>query len=122
MKHGCSSRLRLLAALVAALPAACASGPPRPTAVDAERLTARWPDLGLADLEHGRELYVGRCSSCHVLYEPASFGSERWEVELRKMRDRARLDDDQELRILQYLVSVSGRAESASTTSPIKSQ
>ncbi len=110
-------RLVTLAALASAL-SGC-GGLPQPTAVDAERVGARWPGLRVADLEQGRELYVGRCAACHQLYEPASFGSERWQLELRKMRERARLSEQQELRILQYLLSVAGRTDAAAASAEI---
>ena len=105
----------LLALIGSAFPwLACASALPAPSAEGARRIAARWPNVALADLEHGRTLYAGRCASCHRLFEPATYPADRWEKELAEMRDRAGLDDAEERSILQYLVSVSAQAKAAS--------
>jgi mono/diheme cytochrome c family protein len=96
----------------------CAAGLPAPNADSARRIAARWPDVAVADLERGRTLYAGRCASCHRLYEPATYGAERWEKQLGEMRVRAGLDAAEERSILQYLVSVSGHPISANRSDP----
>lgn len=115
---------RLFAFALAGAVAACGGGLPEPTHVDAERLGERWPSVKVADLEQGRDLYSGRCAGCHQLYEPHAFTPEKWEVELHEMSARARLSGPQELLILQYLVSVSGRggAETATTLTNAQEQ
>lgn len=93
---------------------ACASSLPAPSAEGAKRVSARWPNVALADLERGRALYAGRCASCHQLFAPGMYTAERWEKEVAQMRDRAALDAAEELSIVQYLVSVSAQAKAAS--------
>jgi mono/diheme cytochrome c family protein len=113
---------RLIAFALAGAVSACGGGLPEPNAVDAERAGARWPSVKVADLAQGRDLYQGRCASCHQLYEPHAFSPEKWEIELHEMSARARLSEPQELLILQYLVSVSGRGGAETATSPTNAQ
>jgi hypothetical protein len=90
---------------------------PAPTSGDASRISTRFPRATLAELEHGRNLYSKRCSSCHELFEPARFDGKRWQTELSQMRDRAGLRDDEERLILQYLSAVGERPRDASNPS-----
>ncbi len=113
---------RLIAFALAGVLAACGGGLPEPTSVDAERVGSRWPSVKVTDLAEGRDLYQGRCASCHQLYEPHAFTPEKWEVELEEMSARARLSEPQELLILQYLVSVSGRGGAETATSHTNAQ
>lgn len=101
----------------AAALAGCANALPAPTAVDAERISSRFPRATVAELEHGRALYSKRCSSCHQLFDPARFSAERWQKELAQMRNRAGLHDNEERLILQYLSAVGERPRDASTGS-----
>ncbi len=56
---------RLIAFALAGAVSACGGGLPEPNAVDAERAGAPWPSVKVADLAQGRDLYQGRCASCH---------------------------------------------------------
>jgi hypothetical protein len=88
---------------------ACMEGLPAPNALDAERVTKRWPGVKTADLEHGRSLYAMRCSRCHELYEPSAYPANHWEASVREMNDRAGLTFDEERLVVQYLVAVASR-------------
>jgi hypothetical protein len=89
---------------------ACAGSLPAPNDVDAKRVVQRWPGVRTADLEHGRSLYASRCARCHALYSPSDYPAAHWEGAVHEMRTRSGLNDAEELAIIQYLVSVSGRA------------
>lgn len=103
--------LRTFAASLALLGAALACTTlPQPTPAGAERVRARWPEVSARDLERGRELYAGRCATCHQLYDPGSYGAEHWELEVAEMSERAKLDAAEQRAILQYLVSVAAPA------------
>ncbi len=98
------ARLAFLVAVVAL--AACGGSPiPRPTAADASRGSARYPDLTLNELAQGRTLYVSRCGSCHTLKPPAELPPERWEVEVTEMRTNngVKLSDAEARAIVRYL-------------------
>jgi cytochrome c5 len=105
--------ITLFAAIAAV---SCAAALPAPNALDARRIADRYPHATVADLELGRSLYSKRCSSCHVLFEPARFSGARWQKELGQMRDRAGLKGDEERLILQYLSAVGERPSIAPGT------
>jgi mono/diheme cytochrome c family protein len=67
------------------------------------------------DLTAGRKLYTAKCASCHKLYEPARYNDEKWEYWMKKMKRKARLNDEQYKRLSEYLQSV--RSEAVQTTS-----
>ena len=99
-------KLRLVAALLLALVAACgASAIPEPTVADASRGSAHFPDLTLTELSHGRALYMSRCGSCHVLKRPAELPPEQWQVEVTEMRSKngVKLSDAEAQAIVRYL-------------------
>jgi mono/diheme cytochrome c family protein len=86
------------------------SAVPAPTAADAARGSAHFPDLTLAELAHGRELYVGRCGSCHALKPPSELPPEQWQTEVSEMRAKngVKLSDAEAQAILRYLVVAAG--------------
>lgn len=96
----------LKALLFGALLSAC-SGPamPQPTAADASRGAAQFPDLTLAELSQGRSLYLGRCGSCHALKRPAELSPSQWEHEVGEMREKngVKLTDAEAQAIVRYL-------------------
>ena len=57
----------------------------------------------IADLTMGRKLYINRCGSCHNLYTPQSFTSEKWREEMVEMKKEAKIDDQEAELILKYL-------------------
>jgi cytochrome c5 len=94
------------AALLATALAACGgSSLPRPTAADASRGAAHFPDLTLAELEQGRSLYVSRCGSCHSLKPPSELAPQQWDQEVTEMREKngVKLSDAEARAIVRYL-------------------
>lgn len=86
--------------------AACGSAAvPEPTAADASRGSAHFPDLTLNELHQGRRLYVSRCGSCHVLKRPVELQPEQWQVEVDEMRGKngVKLSDEEARAIVRYL-------------------
>ncbi len=98
-------RLRLAAPFLAARVACGSSGVPKPTAADANRGSAHFPDLTLSELNQGRSLYLSRCGSCHVLKRPAELAPEQWQVEVAEMRSKngVKLSDVEAQAIVRYL-------------------
>ncbi len=99
------SGLPWLALLIAALAACGGSAMPQPTAADASRGTAQFPDLTLAELEQGRSLYVSRCGSCHTLKRPSELAPQQWDHEVAEMREKngVELSDAEARAIVRYL-------------------
>lgn len=95
---------RLALALVAAGLAACAGATiPRVADADVERARTTAPEVTRASLEHGRSLYLARCSSCHQPFAPGSRDVDAWTFEVGQMRTLAGLDAEEEGLILSYL-------------------
>jgi hypothetical protein len=88
-------------ALVIVTAAGCGGAPPVVTPADAARA-----NLALADLEHGRDLLVGRCSGCHAAPLPNARPIADWPRELDDMGARAHLDRKQRQLIEQYLITM----------------
>jgi len=80
-----------------------------PVATQADAVRA---GVALADLEHGRSLYLARCSSCHLAPDPASKAPAQWPDKIAEMRTRAHLDDAEARQVQMYLVTVSSRVAS----------
>ena len=79
---------------------------PVPTAADATRGSAHFPDVTLSELSQGRTLYLSRCGSCHALKRPSELPPVQWQAELDEMRTKngVKLSDGEARAILRYLV------------------
>lgn len=97
--------LRFAVPLWACLTGCGGSAMPEPTAADASRGSAHFPDLTLSELSQGRSLYVSRCGSCHALKRPAELPPEQWQVEVGEMRNKngVKLSDEEARSIVRYL-------------------
>jgi len=91
--------------LSASLAACGGSRVPVPTAADAGRASAHFPDVTLSELSHGRTLYVSRCGSCHTLKPPAELSAAQWQAEVTDMRAKngVKLSDEEARAIIRYL-------------------
>jgi mono/diheme cytochrome c family protein len=98
--------LRFVVPLLGCLAACAATAVPQPTAADASRGSAHFPNVTLGELSQGRTLYVSRCGSCHTLKAPAELAPERWPVEVNEMRGKngVKLSDAEAQAIVRYLV------------------
>jgi len=107
-----SARVPIAAIVVSAWLAACGgSRLPVPTAADASRASAHFPDVTLSELNHGRTLYVSRCGSCHTLKPPSELSGEQWQAEVSDMRAKngVKLSDDEAQAIVRYLTVAASR-------------
>ncbi len=103
--------LPIAALVVSAWLAACGgSRLPVPTAADASRASAHFPDVTLNELSHGRTLYVSRCGSCHILKPPSELSPQQWQAEVSDMRAKngVKLSDDEAQAIVRYLTVAAG--------------
>jgi cytochrome c5 len=105
--------------------AACAGGAaamPKPTAKNVELAGRHGQVTTLPTLKVGRNLYIGRCGSCHSLKEPGFLTPADWPEMVGRMADNAKINADQTRAITQYLVSVSAAIhDSTSATKPAAS-
>jgi len=90
---------------------ACGGSPiPQPTAADASRGSAHFPDVTLSELSQGRTLYVSHCGNCHVLKRPVELLPEQWQGEVSDMRAKngVKLSDVEAQAIVRYLTIAAG--------------
>jgi cytochrome c5 len=112
----------IAAALAAVLLLAACAGSvqvPAPTAKNVEYAGRNGQVTSLAALKVGRNLYVGRCSACHSLKDPKALEPGEWPEMVQRMAPDAKLNEDQQRAVTQYLVSVSAIArDTASVAQP----
>jgi len=89
--------------------AGCAAALVHPTAQDARWAAVRWPETTLADLQHGRALYVQKCAGCHNLHLPEEFAPEEWAGYVSYMVADAKITPEEQLVITRFLASASAR-------------
>jgi hypothetical protein len=80
---------------------------PAPTAKHVEVAGRNGQVTTLATLKVGRSLYIGRCGSCHSLKEPGYLSPSDWPEMVGRMAENAKVNEDQQRAITQYLVAVS---------------
>ncbi len=93
-------------ALLSAASAACVPAIPAPTAEHILIAERTWPAITLNDLARGRDTYLERCSSCHMVYTPTRYGAAKWPELVAKMRARAHLQPSEEQDVVRYLTAV----------------
>lgn len=114
------SAVYVLLALALAL-CGCAGGPgmPKPTAKNVELAGRHGQVTTLPTLKVGRNLYIGRCGSCHSLKEPGYLTPADWPEMVERMADNSKINPDQTRAITQYLVSMSAAMhDTAATAKP----
>lgn len=82
---------------------------PRPTAADATRAGTT-----LAELEHGRSLYLNHCAGCHQPVAPSAKPASEWPAHVTEMQERAHLDDREAAAVIRYLVTMAADRGSGS--------
>jgi cytochrome c5 len=82
---------------------------PPPTPADAQRAQDRFPGTTTAELDHGRTIYLTKCTACHQPVDPTRFTPVEWEAHLDVMKKRAHLDDMQASLVERYLITMSQR-------------
>lgn len=95
----------------------CAGGAgsmPKPTAKNVELAGRHGQVTTLPALKVGRNLYIGRCGSCHGLKEPGALLPAEWPEVVERMAENAKIDAGQQRAITQYLVSVSAAVHDTS--------
>lgn len=59
----------------------------------------------------GRKLYTGKCARCHKLYEPTRYDDATWETWMTKMRDKAKLNNEQYRQLAAYMLTLRSPAK-----------
>lgn len=87
---------------------------PVPTAKHVEIAGRNGQVTTLGTLKVGRSLYIGRCGACHSLKEPGFLPPADWPEMVAHMADNAKINEDQQRAITQYLVAVSAALQEGS--------
>jgi len=87
-----------------------------PTEHDLALAPVNGNNMDIESLDNGYNLYVNKCGSCHYLYRPTRFSEEKWKMEVPKMAGKAKLSQEQQELVLQYLLTMR-EAELAENTS-----
>ena len=102
----------LLAATV--ILAGCSSTKPvaTPTQSDVDRVSSKYPNFTLVQLNEGRSLFQKHCSVCHGLKDPASKDEAQWNKTVPRMAAKANkkstvIDAEAQELILKYVVTMS---------------
>ena len=56
--------------------------------------------------QSGKKIYTGKCARCHKLYDPAKYDDQTWEKWMQKMRQKAKLSDEQYRQLSEYLATL----------------
>ena len=54
----------------------------------------------------GKKLYTGKCARCHKLYDPAKYDDKTWNIWMQKMKQKAKLKDEQYRELSAYLLTL----------------
>ncbi len=85
---------------------ACAGQVPRPSPAQRDHAATQWPDVTKESLNHGRSLYIARCSGCHTLKIPQAYPAAKWPKAMDKMAARAKINDAEKELILRYVLTM----------------
>lgn len=61
------------------------------------------PNAKLEEVKKGRELYIGKCASCHALVQPEKYDAAKWDSLVNRMGKRAKLEKSEKELILKYV-------------------
>ena len=85
-----------------------------PSQADIDRISEKFPDYTLAQLNDGKMLYEKNCDLCHGMKSPKDKDEDGWRkivpVMVEKVHKKGKeLNSDQEELILKYLITMSGK-------------
>jgi cytochrome c5 len=55
------------------------------------------------EIDEGKKLYKAKCKGCHALYSPKDFKLKKWKENLKEMKFKAKLTNNEYELILKYL-------------------
>jgi mono/diheme cytochrome c family protein len=104
-------KTRIVPALFIAIFVAASCGSPKVVAMQpSDPVVPQMPtppkDARAQRIAEGKALYEERCANCHKLFSPTDFTQTEWAPILTRMQPNARLDDEQMLRVNEYVYSL----------------
>jgi hypothetical protein len=86
----------------------CSPKPYIPTSGQISYAQRTWPDADSSFLFNGYDLYKNKCGNCHYLFKPDRYTQEQWGHILSEMKTKAKLTDEEYLKIKIYLSALCG--------------
>lgn len=74
-----------------------------PAAKHEEGAKAKYPDITLAQLSQGHELYKTKCGTCHHAHNPTEYSDQKWEKIMPIMGKKAKLTDEEYNLVSRYV-------------------
>jgi len=78
----------------------------RPLEIAARALAAGWAKT---DVRQASSLYALKCGRCHKFYDPAEYDADDWDLWIRKMGRKAKLEPAQKETLMRYLAAARGK-------------
>jgi len=106
----------ILPIIIILLSACTATQIPTPVQADVDRVSSKFPDVSLTQLQQGKTIFESHCGQCHKLKNPATRTEEKLNKIVPKMflrvarKEGKPLDKSDEQLILQYLVTMSKKS------------
>jgi hypothetical protein len=76
-----------------------------PVESDVAIAQAHWPGTTLNDLTRGYAIFDDKCTDCHSLEKPQNFSVDEWNVLMRKMGRKAKLDSNEYKLVFHYILT-----------------
>lgn len=81
------------------------TSPLDPVKSDLAIAQTHWPGTTLNNLEQGYSIFEDKCTHCHRAKRPQDFALNEWNVIMRKMGRKAKLDSDQYRLVFHYILT-----------------
>jgi len=91
----------------AAIVTCCGTNLYLPTSQQIAHARATWDGVDSTYLFAGYDLYRAKCGGCHFLYRPTDYSQPVWDSIMPRMREKAKLNDQEYEHIRKYVLTLS---------------
>lgn len=64
-----------------------------------------WPNTTAEELKEGNSIYKNQCTQCHKNFTITNFSEKKWKHEIDDMAPKAKLTDEQKLKLTKFILS-----------------
>ncbi len=64
-----------------------------------------WPNTTAEELKEGNSIYKNQCRECHKNFTITKFSEKKWKHEIDDMSPKAKLTEDQKLKLTKFILS-----------------
>lgn len=64
-----------------------------------------WPNTSAEELKEGDKIYKNECTQCHKNFTITKFSEKKWKHEIEDMSPKAKLTEDQKLKLTKFILS-----------------